>query len=92
MERKVPKSEKVKRGCNYCAEARRGEHGSICPHDECPYTVLDKHETYEDYMKSEDSKIDITALADMERNESFLAEMPRDRLKSLRRLGKGSLF
>ena len=28
-----------------------------CPHDECPYKVLDKYETYEDYMKSEDSKI-----------------------------------
>ncbi len=28
-----------------------------CPHKECPYKVLDKYETYEDFLDSEDSKI-----------------------------------
>ena len=29
-----------------------------CPYDECPYHVLDKYETYEEYVESEDSKIE----------------------------------
>jgi hypothetical protein len=28
-----------------------------CPHDECSYHVLDKYDTYEEFMASEDSKI-----------------------------------
>jgi hypothetical protein len=28
-----------------------------CPFEECPFTVLDKYKTYEEFMASEDSKI-----------------------------------
>lgn len=53
--------EKKQRGCQYCADKKlgnqNGESRTCCPFDVCPYHVLDKHETYEDFMASEDSKI-----------------------------------
>lgn len=59
--RMVPPYEKRKRGCQYCLHAKRvrdfGEFRSGCQYNECPYTVLDKYESYEAFMESEDSKI-----------------------------------
>lgn len=61
--RLVPTYEKKKRGCIECLDAvpRYGADGRTagveCPHAECPYHVLDKYDTYEKYMASEDCKI-----------------------------------
>ena len=61
MARIVPCFEKKQRGCIYCIHStrkiRRGENRTACPFGECPYTVLDKYNTYEEFMASEDSKI-----------------------------------
>ena len=63
--RVIPSYEKKQRGCQYCNDVghvRNGNQGLRfgCPHDECPYKVLDKYETYEQFMKSEDSRILVT--------------------------------
>ena len=59
--RVIPKFENKKRGCQYClhAETKRfcGQIRIFCPHGECPYYVLDKYETYEKFMASQDSLI-----------------------------------
>lgn len=59
--RVVPNYEKKKRGCQYCALSEkawvRGALRICCTKDQCPYTVLDKYSTYEEFMASEDSKI-----------------------------------
>ena len=59
--RVVPGYEKKQRGCQYCfdmgKEHYQGANRIACPHDECPYTVLDNYETYDQFMASEDSKI-----------------------------------
>ena len=34
-----------------------GSNRLACPHNQCPYKVLGKYETYEEFMASEDSKI-----------------------------------
>lgn len=53
--------ENKQRGCVYCNDVVKRKHGYVtqtsCPHDECPYKVLDKYESYEDFMASEDSRI-----------------------------------
>ena len=53
--------EKKQRGCQYCLHSENARQGSQirtgCPFSECPYTVLDKYRTYEEYLASEDSKI-----------------------------------
>lgn len=60
--------ERTKRGCRYCAVAemvysRRSQGMRLaCPHTECPYKVLDKHETYEGFIQSEDSEIRFTPI------------------------------
>jgi hypothetical protein len=36
---------------------RRGQNQTACPFAECPFQVLDKYRTYEEFMASEDSKI-----------------------------------
>ncbi len=63
--RVVPYYEKSKRGCQYCLDSGRirGSSGIRfgCPHDKCPYHVLDKYKTYEEYMTSEDCKILVNA-------------------------------
>lgn len=60
----IPFYEKKKRGCLYCLHVQSkktkfggGDSHTACPFDECPYTVLEKYESYEEFMKSEDSKI-----------------------------------
>jgi hypothetical protein len=35
----------------------KGQNRSSCPFDECQYSVLDKYNSYEEFMASEDSKI-----------------------------------
>lgn len=60
--------EKKKRGCIYCADARkvRGYRSCelyvkahlTCPHDICPYSELDKFEKYIDYLQSDESKFE----------------------------------
>jgi hypothetical protein len=59
--RVVPFHEKKKRGCDYCTDKKvTRDHGCLrtaCPHDACPHNALDKYETYEEFMASEDSKI-----------------------------------
>ena len=51
-----------KRGCDFCADMvkARDEQGKLhkaCTHDKRPYKVLDKYETYDEFLKSEDSRI-----------------------------------
>lgn len=57
----LKKSERDKRGCNDCANMIRTELGNgvthTCPYEECPYHELDKYNTYEECLNSEDSKI-----------------------------------
>lgn len=58
--RKVYVTEKKKHGCIYCTDMVLKGGGSIrthCPHEQCPYQVLDKYDSYEDYIASDDSKI-----------------------------------
>lgn len=59
--RVVPLSEKKKRGCKYCKDMKltRDSTGirTGCPHYECPYHSLDSHDTYEEFMASDDAKI-----------------------------------
>lgn len=55
MERRLAKREIYKRGCEYCKIVRHEGYKWICPHDECPYHVLDKYEHYEHYLISEDA-------------------------------------
>ena len=53
--------EKKKRGCPYCLHVETGRFDgcvrTACPYYKCPFTVLDKYKTYEEFMASEDSKI-----------------------------------
>lgn len=60
--RKQTKAEIIKRGCEWCTDRKRakstdGRMSYGCIHSRCPYTVLDKYETYDDFLASEDSKI-----------------------------------
>lgn len=98
--------EKQKRGCVYCAKVRttyikgRGARRLVCPHTACPYTVLDKHDTYDDYMKSKDSTVNIAEMLDInlaeildkERGTGRLTPCARVYFKSIYRSGKGGLF
>lgn len=60
--RKIYAAEIEQRGCHYCEkrvlkwDRSGGFYRSHCPHTRCPYRVLDKYESYKDYMNSEDSK------------------------------------
>ena len=64
MSRFVSLYEKKQRGCLYCIHStrkmKRGENRTACPFEECPYSVLDKYNSYEEFMASEDSKILVT--------------------------------
>ena len=61
---RIPLHKKTKRGCAYCADAERSKNGQgycyTCKHDECPYRVLDKYDSYEEFMASEDARILVT--------------------------------
>lgn len=62
--RVLPGFEKKQRGCQYCDDVTtlryEGQIRNACPFSKCPYEVLDKYRTYEQYMESEDSKIFVT--------------------------------
>ena len=65
MENRVlPSYEKKQHGCQYClhvtTKRHEGEIRNACPFKECPYKVLDKYKSYEEFMASEDSKIFVT--------------------------------
>ena len=50
MRNTTPK-ERMKRGCYDCADKVSG-YGAVCKHDVCPYSDLDDHDSYRDYIKS----------------------------------------
>jgi hypothetical protein len=56
--------EKKQRGCQYCLHVttmrHEGEIRNACPFDKCPFEILAKYKTYEEFMASEDSKIFVT--------------------------------
>lgn len=53
--------EKKQRGCCCCANVGKtqvkGQARTVCPFTECAYSVLDKYESYEAFMESDDCKI-----------------------------------
>lgn len=59
--RAVPCYEKKQRGCCYCTHVKvkafKGDSHTACPFDVCPFHVLDKYKTYDEFMASKDSKI-----------------------------------
>ena len=59
--RALTKLEMYKRGCSYCLDKVGKKvsnyQKSYCMHEQCPYSVLDKYKSYNDFMKSKDSKI-----------------------------------
>ena len=61
MPRIVPLHENRQRGCRYCLHVtsarHRGANQTACPFAECPFEVLDKYNSYEEFMASEDGKI-----------------------------------
>lgn len=92
-------AEQRKRGCSYCTQIERvyaPKSGSgkrrACPHKACPYTVLDKYDTYEEYMESEDSRINIAAFVEAVGGAGRLTDSAWVNIPVLRRLGKGPLF
>ena len=60
-DRIVSSFEKKQRGCVYCLHMSVQRHNgglrNACPFQQCPYEVLDKYKSYEEYMASEDSLI-----------------------------------
>ena len=64
MPRFVSLNENRQRGCRYClyvsSAKRKGQNQTACPFEECQFAVLDKYNTYEEFMESEDSKILVT--------------------------------
>lgn len=96
--RTITAEEKTKRGCFWCADVASGKvrgdkrKRKLCPYTTCPYTVLDKYDTYEDYMKSKDSKINIAAFVEAVGGAGRVTESARVNIPVLRRLGKEPLF
>ena len=64
VERILGFPEKKQRGCSYCLDVTLVRNGSelrnACPYSKCPYGVLDKYKTYEEFMASEDSLIRVS--------------------------------
>lgn len=91
-------AERKKRGCGYCANMakaysqRRHSFRRMCPHAECPYTVLEKYDTYEDFLQSKESGINITALLDTDWMAGRASPQARAYFPILRRFGKHGLF
>lgn len=81
--RVIESAEKKQRGCQYCQHKDNtkifGDIRTSCPFAECPFHVLDKYETFEEFLASEDSKILV--------NEFFVSaagfyELPKSERKS----------
>lgn len=61
----ITDKERKQRGCTYCRdfeEVSMPGKNRCCPHKECPYRELDKHETYDEYMKATDLRGFVKAL------------------------------
>lgn len=62
--RLIPLYEKKQRGCQYCLQMQyvkhEGKYRTACTLEECPYQVLEKYKSYEEFMASEDGKILVT--------------------------------
>ena len=90
--------EKRKRGCYYCADVTRakvkasGNVRTLCPHEKCPYTGLDKYDTYEAFMESDDSKINIAPLYDPDWSAGRLTQGARLYFPVLLKPGKHRPF
>lgn len=60
--RQLTQQEMIQRGCWYCLDIKRVRTGrdtrTHCTHEECPYHVLDKYKTYDEYIESDNSKIE----------------------------------
>ena len=61
--RKLTKLEMQQRGCHYCENrvnewnAAWGCYRSKCPHESCPYGILDKFDTYDAFVESKDCRL-----------------------------------
>lgn len=65
--RELEKKEIRKRGCDFCMDMKVGRKKKIypkstgfymkmvkkCPYEKCPYTALDKYDTYGEFLKNE---------------------------------------
>lgn len=49
--RVIHDTERIKRGCRYCADVVEKKK---CPYEECPYHELDDVKTYEEYLQKTD--------------------------------------
>lgn len=62
--RVIAQYEQRQRGCQYCIDVTtklyEGQRRTACPFQQCPYTVLDKYKSFEEFMESEDGKIPVT--------------------------------
>lgn len=68
--RLLKKFEKKQRGCDFCLDHRVWKDDAdkphfACIHNECPYKVLDKYETYDEFLASEDSRILVAQFFDL---------------------------
>jgi len=61
----IGKKELKKRGCNYCLHKGltkvEEKKFSTCPYDVCPYKVLDKYNSYEEFLKKQDFRLPLIA-------------------------------
>lgn len=96
--RRLTYAERTKRGCIYCTDVGTvydkgsGAMRRVCPHMECPYKALDKYDSYEDFLKSEDSEINIGALLDADWSGGKVTPGAKTYFPILRRFGKDGLF
>lgn len=77
--RQLTLRERKQRGCAYCLDMAiitddKDKQHMMCAHGECPNKVLDKFESYEEYMESEDSKILVTQFMEQAANCYTLAQ------------------
>lgn len=53
--RQLRKTEMCEKGCEYCEHMKdKTAKTHLCPFETCPYTELDGHASYIDYLKSND--------------------------------------
>ena len=69
MLRYVNLKEQKQHGCYYCLDVRYQKDGNgvtrtCCMHESCPYKVLNKYESYDQFIQSEDSMIFVNEFFD----------------------------
>lgn len=56
--REIRDTERIKRGCHYCADripqSKAKGKTSKCPYEECPYHELDEVKNYDEYLQKTD--------------------------------------